>query len=180
MKHAGGIDTIAISHPHYYSTMVEWADRFDAGVLLHVADREWVMRPSERVEFWSGERHRISDDLELVRLGGHFEGGTVCQWRAGAGGRGALFTGDIVQVVADRDWVSFMYSYPNLIPLSAQEVETIRRLLETLEFDRVYGAWWGTIVSDDARAKVLRSADRYLAALARVSDVDNASLRSSY
>ncbi len=95
-------------------------------------------------------------------------------------GGGALFTGDIVQVVADRDWVSFMYSYPNLIPLPAQEVETIRRLVETLEFDRVYGAWWGTIVSDDAKAKVLRSADRYLAALARASDVDNASLRSSY
>jgi hypothetical protein len=112
---AGGIHTIAISHPHYYSAMVEWAERFDARVLLHEADREWVVRPSERIEYWSGERRRVSDELELHRLGGHFEGGTICLWSAGAGGKGALLAGDIVQVVSDRDWVSFMYSYPNLI-----------------------------------------------------------------
>jgi hypothetical protein len=124
------------------------------------------MRPSDRIDFWSDDRRRVTDELELVRLGGHFEGGTVCHWSAGANGRGALLSGDIVQVVADRDRVSFMYSYPNLIPLPAPEVERIRAVVETLEFDRVYGAWWTTIVADDAKAKVLRSADRYLAALA--------------
>jgi hypothetical protein len=164
---AGGIHTIAISHPHYYSAMVEWAERFDARVLLHEADREWILRPSDRIDLWSGERRPLSDGLELVRLGGHFEGGTVCLWRAGAGGRGALLSGDIVQVVSDRNWVSFMYSYPNLIPLPAREVERIRGVVETLAFDRVYGAWWPTIVAEDARRKVLASADRYLAALAR-------------
>jgi hypothetical protein len=69
-------------------------------------------------------------------------------------------------VVPDRDWVSFMYSYPNLIPLPAREVERIRSVLETLTFDRIYGAWWHTIVDPDARAKALRSADRYVDALA--------------
>jgi hypothetical protein len=166
VEQAGGIHTIAISHPHYYSAMVDWAERFDARVLLHEADSEWIMRPSERIELWSGERQRVTDELELVRLGGHFDGGTICVWSVGAGGRGALLSGDIVQVVADRDWASFMYSYPNLIPLSAQEIERIRGIVETLEFDRVYGAWWHTIVAEDAKAKVLRSADRYLAALA--------------
>jgi hypothetical protein len=164
---AGGIHTIAISHPHYYSTMVEWAERFDARVLLHEADAEWVLRPSKRIEHWSGERRAISDGLELVRLGGHFDGGTVCLWRAGAGGAGALLSGDIVQVVADRDWVSFMYSYPNLIPLPAREVERIRGVVEMLEFDRVYGAFWPSVVREGAKAKVLASADRYVAALLR-------------
>src|SRR5216110_3710998 len=37
----GGIRSIAISHPHYNTTMVEWAEHFDAQILLHVADREW-------------------------------------------------------------------------------------------------------------------------------------------
>jgi hypothetical protein len=164
---AGGIHTIAISHPHYYSAMVEWAERFDARVLLHEADAEWVMRPSARVEHWSGERRAVSEELELVRLGGHFDGGTVCLWREGAGGAGALLSGDIVQVVADRNWVSFMYSYPNLIPLPAREVERIRGVVETLEFDRVYGAWWPAVVDKDAKQKVLASADRYVAALVR-------------
>jgi hypothetical protein len=70
-----------------------------------------------------------------------------------------------VQVVADRDRVSFMYSYPNLIPLPAAEIRRIRGRIEELEFDRVYGAWWPAIVAGDARAKVVRSADRYLRAL---------------
>ena len=165
VRAAGGVHTIAISHPHYYAAMVEWAERLDARVLLHEADRRWVMRPSPRIEFWSGERIDVGAGLELLRLGGHFEGGTVCLWRDGAGGRGALLSGDIVQVVADRAWVSFMRSYPNLIPLAAAEVIRIRDILATLEFDRVYGAWWGAVVPDDARAKVLRSADRYVRAV---------------
>jgi hypothetical protein len=162
---AGGLHTIAISHPHYYGTMVEWAERFDARILLHEADRAHIMRPSDRIELWSGERYPLDDEHELIRLGGHFPGGAVCLWRGGAEGRGALLTGDIVQVVADRDWMSFMYSYPNLIPLPASEIERIRLVLESLTFDRIYGAWWPAVVEQDARDKALRSADRYLAAL---------------
>jgi hypothetical protein len=58
-----------------------------------------------------------------------------------------------------------MYSYPNLIPLPAAAVTRIRGIVETLAFDRVYGAWWEAVVAADAKAKVLRSADRYLRAL---------------
>ena len=159
-------DTIAISHPHYYTGMVDWADAFDARILLHEADREWIMQSSPRIELWSGERLRLDDDHELIRLGGHFEGATVCLWRGGADGRGALLSGDVVQVIPDRRWVSFMRSYPNLIPLPAREVARIRAALETLAFDRIHGAWWGTVVDGDARTKALRSADRYIAALA--------------
>ena len=53
----GGLSAIAISHPHYYSAMVEWAHRFDCPVLLHEDDREWVMRDDPALEFWSGETH---------------------------------------------------------------------------------------------------------------------------
>jgi hypothetical protein len=160
VERVGPIDVIAISHPHYYSGMVEWAERFGAVVLLHEADRSHVMRPSERIEFWTGERLRVGASHELVRLGGHFDGGTVCLWND------ALLSGDIVQVVPDRGWFSFMYSYPNLIPLPAAEVQRMRGVLATLEFDRVYGAWWERVVLADAKAGVLRSADRYVAALA--------------
>ena len=167
VERAGGIHTIAISHPHYYAAMVEWAERFDARLLLHKGDLEWIMRPSKRIELWSGERRRVSDELEVIRLGGHFDGGTVCLWSAGATGRGALLSGDIVQVVPDRNWVSFMHSYPNLIPLPVHEIERMRGLIETFEFDRLYGAWWDRVIREDAKAKVLRSAARYVSALTR-------------
>jgi glyoxylase-like metal-dependent hydrolase (beta-lactamase superfamily II) len=91
--------------------MVEWADRFDAPIYLHEADRQWVMRPSERIRFWSGETYALADGITLIRLGGHFPGGMVLHWKQGAGGKGVLLSGDIIQVVADRRWVSFMYSY---------------------------------------------------------------------
>jgi len=98
-------------------------------------------------------------------LGGHFKGSTVLHWREGAGGRGALLSGDTLQVVSDRRYVSFMYSFPNLIPMSAKVVRGIADRVEKIEFDRIYGAWWGMVVDKDAKAAVARSAERYLAAL---------------
>jgi hypothetical protein len=163
----GGIRAIAISHPHYYSAMVEWARLFDAPILLHEADRQWIQRWDPRIELWSGERRSLSDGLDLIRAGGHFPGGTVCCWARGAGGRGVLLSGDIVQVVADHDWVSFMWSYPNLIPLPANEVNALAARIDRLAFDRLYGAWWDSTIESGAKSKVARSAGRYVDALAR-------------
>jgi len=132
---------------------------------LPAADRQWVMRPDPAIEFWYGETKKIGHGLTLIRCGGHFEGGTVLHWPDGAGGNGVILSGDILQVVQDRRWVSFMYSYPNLIPLPASTVQRIVAAVEAFEFDRIYGAWWGKIVATDAKAAVKRSAERYVQAL---------------
>jgi len=162
----GGIKAIAISHPHYYSTMVEWSRAFaDAPVYLHAADREWVMRRDRAISFWEGEEKELAPGIKLIRAGGHFPGGTILHWHAGAGGRGALLTGDILQVTPDR-MVSFMFSYPNLLPLPGPVVQEIGEKVAPLEFDRIYGAWWGRIITSDAKAVVRRSVARYLAAIA--------------
>jgi hypothetical protein len=100
-----------------------------------------------------------------VRCGGHFEGGTVLHWAGGAGGRGALLTGDVIQVVPDRKHVSFMYSYPNYIPLPASAIERIVQAVEPFEYDRVYGAFWDMVIETDGKAVVKRSAERYLRAI---------------
>src|SRR5437588_3212579 len=104
----GRMIAIAISLPDFYSSMVEWSTRFDAQIFLHEADRKWVMRPSERITFWSGETLPLMDNITLVRLGGHFSGSTVLHWPNGAEGKGVLLTGDTITVVPDRNWVSFM------------------------------------------------------------------------
>jgi hypothetical protein len=158
----GDIRAIAISHPHFYSAMVEWADRFEAKIFLHAQDRQWVMRPSQRIQFWEGTTLSLWDDLTLINCGGHFEGGTVLHWPAGARGKGALLTGDIIQVVQDRRYVSFMRSYPNLIPLGAAAIHRILETIEPFSFDHIYGAWWKANVLSNAKAAVQESAQRYL------------------
>jgi hypothetical protein len=165
VKSLGGISAIAISHPHYYSAMVAWSRAFDAPIYLHAADRQWVMRPDPAIEFWEGETKSVSEGLTLIRGGGHFAGGTVLHWAAGAAGKGALLSGDILQVVSDRRYVSFMYSYPNLIPLPARSVRQIVAAVEPFDFDRIYGAWWDRVVQSEAKTAVDRSAKRYIAAL---------------
>lgn len=162
----GGISAIAISHPHFYTSMVEWAHAFDAPIHLHADDRRWVMRPDPAIRFWEGETHPLGDGVTLVRCGGHFTGSAVLHWARGAGGRGALFTGDTIQVVQDRRWVSFMRSFPNVVPLDAARVRRIVAAVEPFAFDRIYGAWWDLHVETDARGAVARSAARYLDAIA--------------
>jgi hypothetical protein len=158
----GGIRAIAISHPHYYSAIVEWAGRFNTQILLHAADREWVMRQSSRIHFWEGTTLSLWDDMTLINCGGHFEGGTLLHWPGDANGRGALLTGDIIQVVQDRRYVSFMRSYPNLIPLGRAAIRQILKRVEPFAFEQIYGAWWKANVLFDAKAAVKRSAERYL------------------
>jgi hypothetical protein len=166
----GGIRGIAISHPHFYSSMIEWAERFEAQIFLHAADREWVMRKSPRIQFWEGSTLSLWDDLTLINCGGHFEGGTVLHWPAesrGRGSKGALLTGDIITVVQDRRYVSFLRSYPNLIPLGASAIRRIVERIEPFPFEQIYGGWWQANVLADAKAAVARSAERYLSWISR-------------
>jgi glyoxylase-like metal-dependent hydrolase (beta-lactamase superfamily II) len=165
VKAREGIRAIAISHPHFYSSMVEWAERFDAQIYLHTADRQWVMRESPRIHFWEGTTLPLWGGLKLINCGGHFEGGTVLHWPAGANGKGALLTSDILTVVQDRRYVSFMRSYPNLIPLGPAVIDRILKTLEPFSFDQIYGGWFKANVLADAKAGVARSAERYLRAI---------------
>lgn len=162
----GGIRAIAVSHPHTVGSLVEYSHAFGkVPIYWHADNREWVMRPDPAFEFWEGETCELMDGLTLIRCGGHFPGSTVLHWSAGAEGRGALLTGDTMQVAQDRHFVSFMYSYPNMIPLNAKTVQHIVDSVEPYEFDRIYGGWWDSIVKSDAKTVVKRSAERYIRAI---------------
>lgn len=163
IKGIGGLKAIAISHPHYYTTMVEWSKAFgDIPIYLHEDDHEWVMRPNKRIQFWQGETEPLFDDIALIHCGGHFEGGTVLHWPWGADGAGAMLTGDIIQVVTDLKHVTFMYSYPNVIPLSETKIQRIVDSVAPYKFDRIYGAWWDRNILSGAKQAVTDSAERYI------------------
>ena len=162
----GGLSAIAVSHPHFHTTMVEWADRFDVPIWLHEDDRPWVMRPSDRVRFWTGETHTLAPGATVVRLGGHFPGSTVLYWQHAADGRGVLLTGDTIMPVPASGWATFLYSYPNSLPLPAAEVRRIRDAVAPYAFDQLYAGWFGQELIGGADRAVRGSADRYLATLA--------------
>ncbi|HLW48841.1 MAG TPA: MBL fold metallo-hydrolase [bacterium] len=162
----GGLAAIAISHPHFYAAMVDWSHAFGrVPVYVHAADRRHVMRPDRVIEYWDGDHRDLPGGLTLVRCGGHFDGSTLLHWPEGAKGRGALLTGDTIQAVPNRRAVSFMYSYPNYIPLPAEAVRRIAEAVEPLAFDRIYGGWFDRVVPARAKAIVARSAGRYLKAI---------------
>ena len=168
IKGMGGVQAIAISHPHYYTTMIEWSRALGGvPIHLHAADREWVMRPDAAVEFWDGDTKPIAPGLTLIRLGGHFAGGTILHWADWEQGRGVLLSGDILQVVPSGH-VSFMWSYPNLIPLSAATVQRMAETLEPFAFDAVYGSFSGRN-QIDAKGKevVATSVARYINQISR-------------
>ncbi len=162
----GGVDAMAISHPHFYDSMVEWSRAFgDVPIYLHRNNEPWVMRPDKRIVYWETETYSLPGDLTLIRCGGHFPGSTVLHWPAGADGKGVLMTGDTIMVVADTRWATFMYSYPNDIPLNRAAVERIVVAVEPFAYDRLYSAWWEKVIKTDAKNAVKRSAERYIRAI---------------
>ena len=162
VRELGGIRAIAMSHPHFYDSMVEWARAFDAAIYIPEADRQWVMRPDAAIRYWDGQPLELAPGATLIQTGGHFDGSAALHWAAGAGGKGALLVGDSITVVPDRRYVSFMYSYPNLIPLPEATVRQVVAAVAPYQFDRIYGGWWERNVLTGAKAAVRQSMERYI------------------
>jgi hypothetical protein len=166
VRRLGGIVAIAISHPHYYTTMVEWSRAFgNAPIYLHELDRKWVVRPDPSVRFWSGETKPLLGGTTLVRTGGHFDGFQVMHWLSPSDGKGVLLAGDQPEVCMDRNWVTFMYSYPNYIPLNRRAIENLVTALKPFSFDRLHAAFPGRVLSKNAKEIVTHSAERYIRAI---------------
>ncbi len=172
LRDLGGLHGISVSHPHFYGAMIEWSHAF-GGVPVYVprADEKWVARPDAVVELYEGSLE-VLPGLTLMQCGGHFDGSAVLHWAQGAGGRGALLTGDTISVVADRRWVTFMRSYPNYIPLPAEAVSGIVEAVRAYPFDRIYGGWWQNDVPADGMGVVERSADRYIQRIGGKSEAE--------
>jgi glyoxylase-like metal-dependent hydrolase (beta-lactamase superfamily II) len=166
IKGLGGLAAIAISHPHFYTTMAEWSRAFgDVPIHLHAADRAWVMRDTPSIRFWDGETLEVLPDVTLIRCGGHFPGAACLHWANGAGGKGVLCSADTATVTVDRKFLTFMRSYPNLIPLSAKQVRAIGAALESFAYDRVYGHYFDRVIAANAKRAMQASVERYVAAL---------------
>ena len=162
----GGLAAIAISHPHFHTVMGRWSRAFgNVPIYLHAADAEWVQNPSDAIVSWEGETIPILADVTLIRCGGHFPGASVLHWAKGAGGRGILCSGDTLTVTTDRKFLTFMRSYPNLIPLPAGAIRKIDAAVKPFAYDAIYGHYFDRVIATGAKAVMERSVARYIRAI---------------
>lgn len=125
----GGLKAIIISHPHYYSTSVVWAQIFDCPLYLSAEDQEWVMRKDRRQHLWEATRLNLfpddgidsGSDIVAVKTGGHFPGSSVLWWKSAK----KLLVADSIMIVRSGVYhvdrlpntisFTFMWSYPNMV-----------------------------------------------------------------
>ncbi len=168
VRSLGGLAAITRSHPHLCGVLAEWSARLPgpdgagAPMWLPRRDERWVLRPGDAVRFWD-DRAELAPGVTLVRCGGHFAGSAVLHVASAAEGRGALLVGDTLMVLPDHRRVSFMRSYPMLLPLPERYLDRLLAALEPLPYDRIHGGWSGVSIESGARDVVARSADLYRA-----------------
>ncbi|KZF25313.1 hypothetical protein L228DRAFT_258757 [Xylona heveae TC161] len=161
----GGLRAIVISHPHYYTTHVEWAQRFQCPVYLALEDKKWINCTEggqKYRRFIDQQREEIVEGVTAIKTGGHFDGSMVMHWED------KLLIADTFVTVPSALYhinrvpgttsYSFMWSIPNMIPLPPLEIEKIWGALKPFEFNTTLGAFMGMNVRGrDVKARVLES-----------------------
>ncbi|KAF2218053.1 hypothetical protein CERZMDRAFT_64125 [Cercospora zeae-maydis SCOH1-5] len=181
----GGLKAIVISHPHYYTTHLDWAETFDCEVFLAREDEGWVCRREvvvaeqeeealegeggrrkrgrkSRRRFIEGEEEVVVEGVKAIKVGGHFPGSLVLLWEE------KLFIADSFLITpsglyhvdrpAGTNSFVFMYSYPNMIPLAPAELHKMWQVLKKYEFASTHGAFAGMDIYDEnVKARVLES-----------------------
>lgn len=159
IKSKGELKAIAFSHPHYYSTMNDWAKIFDCPIYIHEKDAEWIYYKTEYLKLWSGDEHELWDGITIYNVGGHFPGSCVLRL---PDSNGTLLTGDTFYLSPHLKHLAIMYSYPNRIPLPLNEIHRIKEFMEPIEFDSMFGFYDYQNIYSGAKELLNVSLGRYL------------------
>ncbi|TLD25930.1 hypothetical protein E2P81_ATG09587 [Venturia nashicola] len=170
VKSKGGLKAIVISHPHFYTTHLEYASAFSCPVYVSSDDSEWLSRAD-----LTGLRTplvtrstEIIPGITAIKAGGHFPGSLLLHVKTSTGGN-ALMLADTIMTVPSGIYhiarpkgttsYSFMWSYPNMIPLNPDDIAGIWSAIKPYKFVRTFGGFMGQDVRGDAdlRARVLES-----------------------
>ncbi|KAF3051562.1 hypothetical protein E8E11_010085 [Didymella keratinophila] len=167
----GGLKAIVISHPHFYTTHLEWAAQFKCPVYVAADDAEWLNREDKhgsRISYRGAAQ--VSPGVTVVQCGGHFDGSSVLHWEK------KLFIADTIMSVPSGFFnathpstsshttsFSFMWSYPNMIPLPPAKIHNIWTALKPFDFEETYGGFPGQNVRREGLKKsVLESMKVFL------------------
>jgi glyoxylase-like metal-dependent hydrolase (beta-lactamase superfamily II) len=184
IRELGGLKAIVISHPHYYTTHLEWARAFGCPVYLAAEDREWLTQLSAHQRFLdqtefdvplgggnaaSTDSSSSSGGFKVLKLGGHFPGSLVTLYRgrllvadtlvttpSGLGSWATDAVGESRERPPGMNSYAFMWSIPNMIPLPPVELERMWSVLSPHEFRSTHGAFLNTDVLGKDEAEMRR------------------------
>jgi len=157
----GGLKAIAFSHPHYYSTMNDWAAAFNCPIYIHQNDREFIFYHGDKVKLWDGDACQLWDDLSIIHVGGHFPGSSLLKVGQ-LPQKGTILTGDSFYLSKSKRHIAVMYSYPNQILLLKNEFAAVYQKCARLNFDTLYGAFEWQNLEGTADKIFSSSMKRYL------------------
>jgi glyoxylase-like metal-dependent hydrolase (beta-lactamase superfamily II) len=160
IKSKGGLKAIAFSHPHYYSTMNEWARTFNCPVYIHQNDEEWVMYKNPFVHYWRGHEMPLWEGMKIINIGGHFPGSCIFHIPS-MSANGTVLCGDSLYIAKSKRHIAIMHSYPNQIMLTKDEFISVYKKTEGLEFDTLHGAFVGQSLLGNADEIFTNSMRRY-------------------
>ncbi len=160
IKSKGGLKAIAFSHPHYYTTMNDWAAVFDCPVYIHQKDEQWVFNKGNNISLWNGVEKELWQDTRLINIGGHFPGSSILH-APFLSNQGAILCGDTFYISPSKKHTAVMYSYPNRIPLPLEEVRRIKKQMAGIQFDTIYGFYDFQNIYTNAHQLIQDSLDRY-------------------
>ena len=133
----GGVSWLSASHPHSHAALWRVSERFGPRVAIQREDLPWVSTLNVGRPF--DERLEILPGLELIHVGGHFDGQSVLYDRT----RGILFCGDALKLELEDDGrtayaISCHKAFVRGIPLTPAEVAGYREVFEDLDFEQVF------------------------------------------
>lgn len=160
IKSKGGLKAIAFSHPHYYSTMNEWADIFNCPIYIHQNDEQWIFNKSNHVRLWRGVEKELWDRIRIINVGGHFPGSSILLIPS-LSSDGTVLCSDTFYISPSRKHMTAMYSYPNRIPLPLQEIQRIKKQMLLLKFDTMHGFYDYQNIYSEAKLILEISLEKY-------------------
>ncbi len=160
IRSMGGLEAIAFSHPHYYTTMNEWAGTFDCPVYIHAHDEEWIYNKGSNISLWHATEMELWNGIKLVNVGGHFKGSSILHVPFLSGG-GAILCGDTFYISPSKQYMAAMYSYPNRIPLPVKEIRRIKTQMMAIPFDTMFGFYDFQNICGNAKHILETSLERY-------------------
>ena len=161
IKSKGGLKAIAFSHPHYYTTMNEWAAIFNCPIYIHQKDEQWIFNKGDHISLWSEAEKELWDGIRLINIGGHFPGSSIVHVPF-LSKDGTILCGDTFYISPSKKHAAVMYSYPNRIPLPTQEVQRIKKQMLNIPFDTMHGFYDYQNIYDNAKQLIESSLEKYI------------------